>query len=149
MMALSALTAALAEHIRAKTGTAAYAQRLHTAVYPMYAVSALPGETTLMAGGQQLLRQITVRVACHPSRQREEGAGLDMADALMGALLPGLPLLGRHFAPTDCVFREEDHVLRLEFSLTFCDVAEEDGAHPEAAAFMESLTLRPEHKEET
>lgn len=149
MMALSALTAALAEHIRAKTGTAAYAQRLHTAVYPMYAISALPGETTLMAGGQQMLRRVTVRVACHPSRQREEGAGLDMADALLDALLPSLPLLGRHFAPTDCVFREEDHVLGLEFALTFCDVAGEEAVQTAATAFMESLTLRPEHKEET
>lgn len=149
MMALSDLTAALAAHIRAKTGTPAYAQRLNTAVYPMYAVSALPGETTLMAGGKQLLRRVTFRVACHPSRQREEGAGLEMADALLGALLPSIPLLGRHFAPTDCVFREEAQVLRLEFVLTFCDVAAEDEAHPPAAAFMESLTLRPETKEET
>lgn len=144
MISLSALTAALAAHIQAKTGTAAYSQRLHTAVYPMYAVSALPGEVIPMAGGQQLMRHLTVRVACHPSRQLEEAAGLDMTDALLAALLPSLPLLGRHFSPTDCTFRERDNALILEFTLCFCDLAAEDPGDSSATEFMETLTLHPD-----
>ena len=142
MISLATFTTALAEHIRAKTGIAAYSQRLHTTVYPMYSISALPGETTLMDGGQQLLRHVKITITCYPSRQREEGAGLDMADALLGALMPSLPLLGRHFAPTDYNFREKDNALILEFSLAFCDVLDEDSESPSAAEFMETLNFR-------
>ena len=127
MIALTQLSAALAEHISRRTGIAAYPQRLTTGVYPMYAVSLLPGEMQPHSGGDQLLRQVTARIACYPSRQRGEQEGLDMADRLTRALLPALPLCDRHFVPRDCRWQEKDNVLTLVFLLEFCDAASTEG----------------------
>lgn len=123
MIPLTQLSAELAEHISRCTGFAAYPQRLTTGVYPLYAVSLRPGQMQLQAGTHQLLRQVTVRIACYPSRQRGEQEGLDMADRLTRALLPALPLCDRHFVPRDCRWQEQENVLTLVFTLEFYDAA--------------------------
>lgn len=149
MISLSVLADALAVHIQEKTGVAAYAQRLSTAVYPMYSVSLLPLETTLMAGGTQLLRCVKGSISCYPSRHRQEGECLDMADRLMHALLPGFSLCSRHFSPSDCKCREKDNILSLEFTLEFCDMAAENmdvNSHTET---MQTLSLSLNPKKET
>ncbi len=149
MIALSALAEALAAHIHKKTGIPAYARRLSTAVYPMYSISLLPGETQLVAGGTQLLRRVEAKVACYPSRQRQEGESLDMADKLMQAVLPGFSLESRHFAPQNCTCREQEHILALAFTLEFCDLAAEEPGSKPAAEPMQTLSLLLHPKNET
>ena len=141
MIALSALTEAFAMYIQKKTGIPAYTQRISTAVYPMYSISAMPRETTLMAGGTQLLRHIDISVACYPSRQRQEAESLDMADKLLSVILVGLPLCSRHFSPFDCKCLEKEQVLTLEFSLEFCDLPAEETEYSPVTETMQNLSL--------
>ena len=125
MISLAQLSQELAEHITRCTGLAAYPQRISTGVYPMYAVSLRPSTTQALHGSNQVLRQVTGRIACYPSRRREEQECLKMADCLTQALLPSLPLCGRHFLPQDCRWQEQDNALVLTFALEFYDAADD------------------------
>lgn len=140
MIPLSQLADRLAAHITQQTGIAAYAQRISTRVYPMYALSLLPRETRPADGGQQLFRCLTVSIACYPSRQREENSGLDMADKLLTALWGGLSVSGRWLTPMACRCREADNILTVEFELEFYDLPCTLQAEDSAVA-METLVL--------
>ncbi len=136
MIELSALTAAIAALIHAETGVFAIDERLQTTVYPSYYVGAAEKNTTVVAGGRQLLRHIEVSVRCAPDRTRgddETRAGLHL---LYGVFLPSFPATGRRFAPI-ALMADDDGVLR--FSLEFCDLPPEKQTVP--SALMDELAL--------
>ncbi len=124
MISLTQLAEELAGVISRRTGVPAYAARLHTAVYPMYTLTVMPEETILAAGGDQLWRTVTVRIACHGSRQRQEAEGLALADKLANALTPGLPLCARHLPPIRLECRVEGNRPEVCFRLEFYDLAD-------------------------
>lgn len=124
MISLTQLAEELAGVISRRTGVPAYVNRLHTAVYPMYALTVTPEETVLAAGGDQLWWAVAVRVACHSSRQRQETEGLALADRLTKALLPGLPLCARHLTPVRLACRVEENRPEVCFRLEFYDLAD-------------------------
>ena len=124
MMTLNQLAEALAGLITQRTGVATHTQRLHTAVYPMYALQAVPEETRLAAGGDQLWRRVAVTVACHGSRQRQTEEGLELADKLAKALTPGLPLGTRHLTPLRLECRVRESRPEVRFWLEFYDTAD-------------------------
>lgn len=137
MIPISTITADLAAMLQKKTGVFAGDERLSTAVYPSFYVTARPADTVLIAGGRQLFRRIDVSVTCRPSREREEGQGRALAERLYALLLPSLPLGGRQLTPTALEMKEADSLWTLSFTLEFCDLPA--GEKAELLSPMEQL----------
>lgn len=124
MISLTQLAEELTGVITRRTGVFASAQRLHTAVYPLYALRLMPKESVPAAGGAQLLRTVAVTVDCYGSRQRQAVEGLELADRLVAALVPGVSLGDRHLTPSRIACRMVENRPEVSFRLVFYDLAE-------------------------
>lgn len=124
MISLTRLAEELTGAITRRTGVFASAQRLHTAVYPLYALRLMPEESIPAAGGDQLLRTVSVTVDCYGSRQRQATEGMDLADRLVMALALGVSLEDRHLTPTRITCRMVENRPEVSFRLVFYDLAE-------------------------
>ncbi len=143
MIALSDLSAAIAAHIDAATGRSAFASKLHTAHYPSYHVRTVSKQTSLIAGGRQVLREVEVSITCIDTPHRDVTEQQHMLDALYPILLPYFSACGRHFSPIELTLRQEGAQNALCFSLSFCDLPPTRDTEPLEAMQTLSLQLSP------
>ncbi len=151
MIGLGELTAGIARYLTEKTGWAAGNDRAPGPEYPYLLVEGESKSAGIIACGRQVERQVTVRVTCWPSRQRERQGGMDMADRVYGLLAAGFTACGRGFCPKEAAValdgKERAGVTML---LEFCDLPEAPKNETTATQLMGSLALRVGHgKEET
>ena len=149
MIALRELTADIARYLTLQTGTAAFCQRVSSAVYPCLTVEAAGKSAGIIACGRQVERQVMVTVTCWPSRQRGREEGLELADGVYGALVSGFCACGRGFCPREAEIRiDEQECCRVVFLLEFCDTPDVRKSESPVAETMGALSLRLEQEME-
>lgn len=149
MIGLRELTAGIAAYLTGQTGAAAFTDRAAGVVYPCLTVEAASKSAGIIACGRQVERQVKVTVTCHPSRQRGREEGLELADRVYDAVMPGFRACGRGFAPREAEIKADaKERLQVEFLLEFCDTPSGRQSSSTAQETMGSLSLRLEQKRE-
>lgn len=149
MIGLRELTAGIAEYLAAQTGVAAFSQRCEGQTYPCLTVEAASKSAEIIACGRQVERQVTVTVTCHPSRKREREAGLELADAVYDAVMPGFRCCGRGFYPKEAeIHMDGQERAQMVFLLEFCDIPGRRQSGSTASETMGALSLRVEQERE-
>lgn len=149
MIGLRALTAGIAEYLAAQTGVAAFSQRSEGQVYPCLTVEAASKSAAIIACGRQVERQVAVTVTCYPSRRREREAGLELADEVYDAVMPGFQCCGRGFRPTEAeISTDGQELAQVRFLLEFCDTPGRKHSGSAATETMGALSLRVEQERE-
>ena len=149
MIGLRELTAGIAAYLTEQTGVAAFSDRAAGTVYPCLTVEAKGRSAGIIACGRQVERQVTVTVTCHPSRRRGREEGLELADRVYDAVMPGFRACDRGFAPREAEIRADaNERMQVEFLLEFCDTPSSRQSGTTAQETMGSLALRLEHKRE-
>lgn len=149
MIGLRELTAGIAEYLAAKTGAAATNRRVESPVYPCLLVEGESRCAGMIACGRQVERQVTVTVTCYPSRRREREAGLELADEVYDAVMPGFQCCGRGFRPTEAeISTDGQELAQVRFLLEFCDTPGRKHSGSAATETMGALSLRVEQERE-
>ena len=149
MIGLKTLTAGIAEYLTAQTGVAAFAVRTEGQTYPCMTVEAKSKSAAIIACGRQVERQVTVTVTCYPSRKRERDAGLELADAVYEAVMPGFRVCDRGFCPKEAEIEANGQELaQVTFLLEFCDTPGRKQSTPAIGETMGALSLRLEQESE-
>ena len=149
MIGLRELTAGIAEYLAAMTGLTATNCRAESPVYPCLLVEGESKSAGMIACGRQVERQVTVTVTCYPSRRREREAGLELADEVYDAVMPGFQCCGRGFRPTEAeISTDGQELAQVHFLLEFCDTPGRKHSGSAATETMGALSLRVEQERE-